>query len=392
MKGKWILAGFVITVLIVLNFECFARAETPVLKIGFTGPLSGAGMPWGYGQMAGLQLAMDDINKAGGLKVGKTLYTLKDISYDTKYSADAGVTAAKRLIFEDKVKIIFGEPSAAVGVAMVAITEQQKVIFMPVGYTRRLLGPDKPYTFRFSPTNFEVSGPIYAYLRREFPEAKRLVYVWANDETGQQMYDWVKKKCAPENGFEVIDIVHERGTVDMTPIATKIIAANGDIVDLDGTLPGDKAQIINTLRSMGYNKTVLHGGWTPCEDLIAICGKNANGFICHEFADFTGPNWAVLVEKYRAKKYSPLPKTNMLPSYDGAMILFKAIQKAGAVDDTDAIRKGLESIKSYEGLDGTVGWAGKELYGINHQLMRPIPMVKIVDEKPTIIFKLKAEF
>jgi branched-chain amino acid transport system substrate-binding protein len=391
MKGKWIVATFIIGTLIMLNLASFTWAETAVLKIGFTAPLSGGGMSWGYGALAGLELAMDDINNAGGLKVGNTLYTLKCIPYDSKYLADPAVTAAKRLIFEDKVKIIFGEVGSAAGVAMTAITEPNKVIFFPDTYTDRMLRPDRPYTFRWQTTNVEYGGPMYMYFRKQWPQAKRVACWYPEDESGQSMSNWEIKNFGPKNGFEVIGFPWERGTVDLTPIATKILAANVDIVGFDGSPPGETGQFINILKGMGWNKPMVKVGSTTYEELLRICGKNANGLIYREYADFTLPSWAALVEKFKAKKYPALPNTMMVPAYDGGMIIFKAIQKAGTVDDTTRIKEALESIKSHEGIQGRVGWVGKENYGINHQLMGIASIVQIVNEKPIILFKVKTE-
>lgn len=385
---RFIFKIFALSVLITLCFTGFTWAQTKELKIGFTAPLSGGGMSWGYAVLAGLDLAIEDINKAGGLKVGKTMYTLKSIPYDSKYLADPAVTAAKRLIYEDKVKIIFGEVGSAAGLAIQAITEPNKVLLFPNTYTARLLGPDKPYTFRWFVTNVEYVGPMLAFYKKKWPESKRIAYFYPDDETGQDMFRW-EKKAGVENGLEVVGFPWERGTIDLTPIITKALASNIDIMDLNGSPPGEAAQMINILRQMGWNKPIVRTGGAVVYDLLRLCGKNANGVIYHEDADFSQPKPAALVERFKEKKYPSSPNTMLVPSYDGAMILFKAMQMAGTVDDTTKIKNAMESIKSYEGVQGKVRWGGKEIYGINHQLMNIVYIGEVVNETPTIIFKIE---
>ena len=112
MKGKWVAGLCTISIVVsilgilILTESAWAQpAKKGVLEIGMTGPLSGAGIIYGYASLAALQLTMDEINQAGGLKVGATVYTLKAIPYDTKYLPEPAVTAAKRLVYEDKVKL-----------------------------------------------------------------------------------------------------------------------------------------------------------------------------------------------------------------------------------------------------------------------------------------------
>ena len=389
MRRTCFIARSILTAILIGGFHGSVKAQPQELKIGFTAPLSGGGMSWGYGVLAGLELAMEDINKAGGLKVGGKTYTLKAIPYDSKYLPDPAITAAKRLIYEDKVKIMFGEVGSAAGLAIQTITEPNKILLFPNTYTQRLLGPDKPYTLRWFVTNVEYVGPMMAYYKKKWPESKKLAYFYPDDETGQDMFKW-EKKAGADNGIEVVGFPWERGTVDLTPIITKALAANIDIMDCNGSPPGEAGQLINILRDMGWNKPIVRTGGAVFYDLIRICGKKANGVIYHEDGDFTLPKCAALVERFKAKKYpSTSPNSMMFPSYDGSHLLFRAMQMAGTVDDTTKIRDAMLSVKSFDGVSGKVRWGGKEIYGVDHQLMHPVFIGEIVDEKPKIIFKIE---
>jgi len=381
-------AMLIFSAILMISLRGSAVAQTQELKIGFTAPLSGGGMSWGYGVLAGLELAMEDYNNAGGLKVAGKTYTLKAIPYDSKYLPDPAVTAAKRLIYEDKVKIMFGEVGSAAGLAIQTITEPNKILLFPNTYTARLLGPDKPYTLRWFVTNVEYVFPMLSYYKKKWPQAKRIAYLYPNDETGQDMFRW-EIKAGVKEGIEVIGFPWERGTVDLTPIVTKALAGNVDIMDVDGSPPGEAGQMINILRQMGWDKPIVRTGGPVVFDLLRISGKNANGVIYHEDGDFEIPKCAGLVERFKAKKYPSSPNTMMFPSYDGSHIMFKAMQMAGTVDDTTKIRDAMLSIKTYEGVSGKVHWGGKEVYGVDHQLMHPVFIGEIQDGKPKVIFKIE---
>jgi branched-chain amino acid transport system substrate-binding protein len=62
----------------------------------------------------------------------------------------------------------------------------------------------------------------------------------------------------------------------------------------------------------------------------------------------------------------------MIPKvYTMFMMLAKAMQNAGTVEDTNAVRLALEKIDAFDGLGGKYSWTGKDVYGINHQLKAP---------------------
>jgi branched-chain amino acid transport system substrate-binding protein len=388
MKAKWIFVWAAATSILVIAGQAgFSHAQTKELRIGFTSPLSGGGMSWGYASLAGLELAMEDINKAGGLKVGKTVYILKSIPYDSKYNPDAAVTAAKRLIYEDKVKIIFGEIGAHSLLAMQEVTEPNKVISFSDTYTDKALGPNRPYTFRWNITNVEFVLPMVSYYRKRWPSAKRVAYFVPNDEGGLTTVPWFKK-AAEKNNFETVLFPWERGTADLTPMITKALASNIDVMDTNGSAPGEAAQMVNVLRDMGWSKEIVKTGGAALYDFLRICGKKANGLIYFEYADLSAPKCASLVERFK-KKYPGAPSSMMIPAYDGAMIMFKGIEKAGTVEDTTAIKNALESIKSYEGVQGKIRWGGKEAYGIDHQLMNVAYIGEVVNEAPKILFKIE---
>lgn len=377
-----------ILTLVILYEPIWAQSKTKKaeLKIGMTGPLSGSGISYGYCVLGGLELAMDDINKGGGLKVGDTVYTLKAIPYDTKFLADPGVTAAKRLIYEDKVKVIFGEIGSAPGLAIQAITEPNKIVFFPDTYTELMLGADKPFTFRWCSTWWEFSSTMFNYYRKRFPQAKRVGLIYRDDDSGRSCLRCMQK-FAPDKGFEIVPFALEPGTIDLTPLVTKLLSANIDLFDVNGNPPGEVAQMINIARGMGWEKPIMRTGGSIVSEILRLCGKNGDGFIYHEDADTSSPKIKILMDKFKAKGY-PTQFNNMLvPAYDGAGLLFKAIQKAGSVEDTTAIKNAMESIKSYEGVQGKVTWGGMGTYGINHQLMNVALIGEIQNGKPTIVDK-----
>lgn len=85
-----------------------ASIAQETLKIGGIGSLSGGGTAWGLAIKRGTELAIDEMNAKGGIKIGGKTYKLEHVMLDDQYTATGGKTAAERLVFQDKVLFIVG--------------------------------------------------------------------------------------------------------------------------------------------------------------------------------------------------------------------------------------------------------------------------------------------
>ena len=120
-----------------------------VLKIGGVGPLSGGGTAWGLAAQRGIQLAIDDLNAAGGFKAEGKTYKLELIMYDDQYTGQGGKAAAERLVNQDKVKFIIGPVGSPPALGVISVTNPAKVLALTDGYAPQILKNDTPDTYNF---------------------------------------------------------------------------------------------------------------------------------------------------------------------------------------------------------------------------------------------------
>src|SRR5262249_20826842 len=107
------LAGLAVLAVVGLLAGGRATAADKTLTIGVIGPLSGGAASYGVELLRGAEMKADEINKAGGLKVGADVYKIKLVSYDHKAQAAEAATATNKLVFQDKVKYIMGNAVGA---------------------------------------------------------------------------------------------------------------------------------------------------------------------------------------------------------------------------------------------------------------------------------------
>ena len=185
MKGQrchgWVL---MLAAVLALGTAAPAAAAEKTLEIGVLGPLSGGAASYGVELLRGAEMRSDEINKAGGLKVGGDVYKIKLIAYDHKASAADAATAANKLVFQDKVKYIIGNAVGATCNAVQTVTEPQKVMFAFVCWGTNNLGPDKPHSFRSMLSQWEAAEPFYRWIKEKRPTIKKVAVISPNDTSG----------------------------------------------------------------------------------------------------------------------------------------------------------------------------------------------------------------
>lgn len=207
-----------------------AFAQQPV-KIGAMYPLTGGGAVYGVPAMAGHQLAIEELNAKGGILGRK----IESIERDDKLNPSAASSTMKELITKDKVDIVLGGLSSAVGLAMSEVSKQEKVVYISTIPKTIQMTTDKlhKYVFRTA-SNTDFEGDTMSLLAGRNKLTKlcnlQLDYAYGNDlEAGI-----VKTlgKNAP-NAKIVLTLKPKLGATDFNPFIPQVMAAG-----CDGVLSG----------------------------------------------------------------------------------------------------------------------------------------------------------
>ncbi len=380
-------------VLVLLAYGATAAAQgAPTkkaeLKIGFISALSGSGIGWGMGMLGGLEMAAEDVNKSGGVRIKDTAYTIKVIPYDDKYAGPGAIQAAQRLISQDEVNIIVGPLGSVSLLAIADVTESSKILVLSNSYTMKALGPKKPYTFRLTPTTAEFSPPLIAWVAKNRPELKTAAIFSPNDETGKEVMS-ANERGYGAAGLKVVDReFYERGTQDFVPILTKVIAAKPDLIDLDGSTPVDSGVIMKQARQLGYKGQFLKAGGPGTLEIIRVAGaENAEGLIYYNPWDPNDPRIKDLMARFEVKYKMPFNALGIF-FYEGGHMLFDAMSKAQTFT-SDGLKDRLETTKEYRGILGRYVWGGQAEYGIRHQWIAPFFIGQVKGGKETTLAKIE---
>ena len=366
------------------------------LKIGGIGSLSGGGTAWGLAIKRGTELAIDEVNVKGGLKIAGKTYKLEHIMLDDQYTATGGKTAAERLIHQDKVQFIIGPIGSPAVLSTVNVMYEamekgsQKVLVLANGFSIPILKNkwNSPLNFRVTNTNREFVKPAVAWTLKKHSEVKKVGSLSPNDAVGQFVTPVIKAGYEAHK-VEFLDEVYERGTKEFTPFILRLMAKGMQLLDLASTAPGEAGLVVKQARQAGFKGPIIQIGGPGVDEIIAVAGDLAEGFMSYDMYHFDDPKNKWFVEMYR-KKYGEGIINSQTPFFfNAARNLFEAMRRADSVDP-EKVRDQLDKMDGYDaGVLGAIKWGGLKEYGVKRQQLLPFLMVQVKDKKIVVLDTLQ---
>ncbi len=341
------------------------------LVIGINTPLSGAAAPTGLGLLRAMELAAEDINATGGIKVGGETYTLKLITYDNKYDAKEAVASVNKLIYNDKVKYIITTGGTCVIAVNPLITENK---ILHIGYTyggKKATNPNAPYTFRSIMEPIQGHSALLPYIVEKF-KVKTIALTSTDDETGLiQAED--AEVVAKRLGLTITDKAFApRGTADFTPMLTKLIAKKPQAIDFGAWAGSDGPLACKQAKELGYTGVMIFSYSQSIPTFEKVAAGFMDGVLFYGiYATDPTPIATKAAKRYEEKykqKFDPIVWRNS----DVGYVLKKAIETAGSVDPT-AVKNAMPKVQ-IDGVFGRTRIGGKSYYGIDCQFLFAVPL------------------
>lgn len=205
-------------------------ADTEPIKIGHIDPLSGGYASYGIEKKIGLEIAIDEINKAGGI-LGRQL---KLISRDSQLKPDNALREAKDLVFNEKVFWLQGIVSSAVANAVSEFTKKEKQIFWITEATSAELTADRGhrYVFRMNTPSHPQMSAIAAGAVKMFGPLKRVYAVMPDYGYGRTSWKifWPAYKRLVPDAQALGEAWIPTSATDVTGYISKVMAAKPDFV------------------------------------------------------------------------------------------------------------------------------------------------------------------
>lgn len=295
-------------------------------RIGSLCPVTGGGSSYGAGMQKAIELAVTEVNAAGGAG-GRKLAVFAE---DGQTKPEAAVLAAKKLIEVNKVQAILGTWSSGVTLAVMPLTDAASIIQMNTSGAPAISTQDtKDLVWRFQATNDAIGAAFAAAAeKRGFKTAATMAF---NNASGIGNTEGFKKAWTKKGGKVVGSVVYEPNRPSYRTELQQVLAQKPDVIVMGSYLP-DSTIILREWYQTGQDVKWILPGWAANPELVKALGNEVvEGVIAVDTVSNENAasykNLDVLYRKAMGKPISSNVYAAM--TYDMAISLALAMEAAG---------------------------------------------------------------
>ena len=337
-------------------FSCPVRAEEPgitsdVITIGAFGPITGPAAYIGLAGRDGANLAIKEINAAGGINGRK----LSMVFEDDGHSPTKALAAAKKLIDQDHVFMIFCVAGSNGTLGTIDfVRENGRVMFVSFASAPGVTWPFARNLFRGGTTEVPRYGELYAEYLHDYLKDTKVAILSGREEYPKnegdaltaQLKNWYQTAPVKRAEFNI-------GDKDFTPQLLDIQGANPQVIAIFGN-PAEAAIAMRQAKELGMNQSFFVGSNMVDQGLLSAAKQSAEGTSGFALIPLlpasSNPEMQAWLAKWK-QEYPNLPagrpNTFDLLSYADIYVLADAIKRAGKDLTTDKLIGALETTNEY---------------------------------------------
>jgi branched-chain amino acid transport system substrate-binding protein len=309
------------------------------IKLGVAEALSGGAAQYGLSIRNGFQLAADEINAAGGISGNKLVLVIED----EQGKKEEAINAFKKLIFQDKVLMLFGPTLSNSAQAADPIAQAAKVVVFGTSNTADGITSIGDHVFRNSVTEADVLPVTIATAVKKLG-IKKVAVLYGNDDVFTKSgYDNFKKALDAQKIAVTTTETFAKGDVDFKAQLTKIKASAPDALVLSALI-AEGAPIMVQARQLGLNVPVIGGNGMNSVKVFELAKGASDGL-------WVGSPWSIENQTKEngafvvafTQKYKAAPDQFAAQAYDAMYITAQALKKVKLSGDLAKDRAALRN-------------------------------------------------
>jgi branched-chain amino acid transport system substrate-binding protein len=319
------------------------------ILIGEVGSLTGAEATFGISTRNAIELALKEVNAAGGVKGKKVEVRV----YDDASKPEEAANAATRLINQDNVLLILGEVASTNSLAMASKAQPAKVPMISNASTNPKVTEVGNYIFRVC-----FIDPFQGFVMAKFAKDnlrfnKVAVLRDLASDYSQGLADVFERKFTEMGGKIVARETYSKGSTDFRSQLTAIKRAQPEAIYIPGYYT-DIGVIARQARELGITAKLMGGDGWDSSKLFELGGSAVEGsyFSNHYSPDDPNPRIQKFIADYKAA-YGSVPDALAALGYDAAMVAADAMKRAPNLD-RESIRQAIAQTRNFPGVTGTI--------------------------------------
>jgi branched-chain amino acid transport system substrate-binding protein len=351
MKRKpWFVALCLFATLAFLSCSGDQQAEqSNEILIGEYGSLTGTTATFGISTKNGIDMAVDQVNQAGGL-LGKQVRVIVE---DDQGRPEEAQTVVTKLITKDQVIAVLGEVASSRSLAAAPVAQQSGIPMISPSSTNPKVTEVGDYIFRVCFID-PFQGLVMAKFAVNTLKIKDVAILRdIKNDYSVGLADVFVENFKKLNGNIVSDESYSEGDTDFSAQLTSIKARNPQAIFVPGYYT-EVGLIARQAKKLGLSVPLMGGDGWDSPKLIEIGGEALNGsyYSNHYSVDDPSPAIQKFVADYKAR-YNEVPDALAGLGFDSAQILFDAIRRAGTTEP-DKIRDAIAQTRNFPGVTGNI--------------------------------------
>jgi branched-chain amino acid transport system substrate-binding protein len=331
-----------------------AEKGADTILIGEVGSLTGSEATFGKSTQSGIQMAIDEVNAAGGVLMNGQRRKVAVRAYDDQGKPEEAANAVTRLINQDRVVAILGEVASTNSLAMAPIAQAAGIPMVTPSSTNPKVTEVGDHIFRVCFID-PFQGAVMAKFARETLKLDKVAVLKDNKSDyslglSQVFIDNFQKL----GGTIVGEEAYSKGDSDFRGQLTTLKGKAPQAIYVPGYYT-DVGVVARQAKELGLNAPLLGGDGWESEKLYELGGDALEGsyFSNHYSTDDPNPRVQEFIKNYKAKYNGKMPDSLGALSYDAAMVVIRAMERAGTTEGKK-LRDEIAKTTGYPGVAGTI--------------------------------------
>lgn len=366
MKRKGFIALLLVLTIVTLTACSGGESDSSELYIASANPMTGDSAQFGDMKVKAIQLALDEVNEAGGID-GKQVKLI--VGDDTGNPKEAP-NVAQKFAGDDKVLAVIGHWNSSCTLAARGIYEAAGIPVITDSVNKQITDGTTPHLYRISLTDTTQAKNLAQYAYNTLGKRNAAILFTANDFGTGLKNDFTAEFEALGGKVVASETYFEGQSKDFSPQLTKIKGANPDIMFVAGYYV-ETALIAQQSAPVGLDVDMIGTEGISSDELVKLGGDSVEGirFAAFFHKDVEFPGTKEFVESFRAK-YDKEPDNYSALAYDSAKLILAGMKEKGAT--REGITEYLQEVNEFPGVAGPISFE-------NNDVTRSILILQVKD-------------
>lgn len=310
-----------------------------VVNIGYSGPMSGGAALYGRNVLNGINMAVEEINEAGGIEVNGRRVRFNVVALDDRYLPNETATNARRLLQQSRTPVIFVPHAGGILALQGMNTRSPQFLLAAYSSEPRILEAGNPLTLMIPPRYDNYAEPFVRTTMERFGNRLGLIpttTAYGRAWTEMITAEW-RRQGGQAGGNHGVDY---NTTTDFSGAVSRVLAENPNILFIGG--PSQQtALVIRAAREQGFRGGFIvmdQSKFEEMDDIVPV--SMLEGAIgVHPQETYPAPGTEQFVTKYYDRFGRERPPTSEVAlNYQAMHLIAQAMALAGTTHDPEAIR------------------------------------------------------